>query len=52
MLRTVYREVPPRVEYSLTEIGMSLKSLVDQLEDWGNWYREQIRTPVPNSSVA
>ncbi|MFJ9852278.1 winged helix-turn-helix transcriptional regulator [Streptomyces sp. NPDC101150] len=44
--RTVYQEVPPRVEYSLTEIGMSLKGLVAQLEQWGEWYREQIREPA------
>ncbi|WP_240667808.1 winged helix-turn-helix transcriptional regulator [Streptomyces luteoverticillatus] len=45
VLRTVYHEVPPKVEYSLTDIGLSLKGLVDQLEEWGNWYRERVRHP-------
>lgn len=32
--RKVYAEVPPRVEYSLTERGMSLIPLIDNLIDW------------------
>ncbi|RKT54433.1 type I polyketide synthase [Saccharothrix australiensis] len=43
--RTVYREVPPKVEYSLTEVGLSLKDLAEQLEEWGNWYRDKMRGP-------
>lgn len=35
VLRTVYAEVPPRVEYSLTEKGMSLKPIIDAMHDWG-----------------
>ena len=33
--RTVYAEVPPRVEYRLTEAGVSLKPIIDSLADWG-----------------
>lgn len=33
--RTVYAEVPPRVEYSLTELGQSLKPILDALWNWG-----------------
>ncbi|MES5952111.1 helix-turn-helix domain-containing protein [Bacillus fungorum] len=33
--RTVYPEVPPRVEYSLTEKGLSLIPLLDMICDWG-----------------
>lgn len=33
--RTVYAEIPPKVEYSLTEKGRSLKPILDQLLSWG-----------------
>lgn len=33
--RTVYAEVPPRVEYELTEIGQKLTPIMKQLEEWG-----------------
>lgn len=36
--RTVYREVPPRVEYSLTETGRSLEEIAHLLDEWGRWY--------------
>ena len=38
--RKVYAEVPPRVEYSLTETGLSLKPILDSMVQWGNEYRE------------
>lgn len=36
--RKVYTQVPPKVEYSLTETGESLKSIVQQIDEWGDWY--------------
>ncbi|MGW7004878.1 winged helix-turn-helix transcriptional regulator [Streptomyces sp. NPDC054933] len=39
VIRTVYRQVPPKVEYSLTEIGRSLDGIAEQLDTWGRWYR-------------
>lgn len=38
--RKVYAEVPPRVEYTLTEVGYSLKPVLDALRDWGETYKE------------
>ncbi len=37
--RKVYAEVPPRVEYSLTETGRSLKPILDEMHRWGQQYR-------------
>ena len=36
VLRTVYPQIPPKVEYTLTERGHSLVRVLDQLCDWGN----------------
>ncbi|KJY53951.1 Transcriptional regulator, MarR family [Bifidobacterium coryneforme] len=39
--RKVYPEVPPRVEYSLTETGKSLKPVIEAMRDWGSNYQAE-----------
>lgn len=39
--RTVYAEVPPRVEYSLIDLGRSLKPILDAMRNWGEGYQAQ-----------
>ncbi len=40
--RKVYAEVPPRVEYSLTELGLSLKPILDSMKAWGEEYKASV----------
>ena len=42
LTRTVYPEVPPRVECTLTELGQSLRPVLDALWNWGNNYKEKM----------
>lgn len=42
--REVFKEVPPKVEYSVTSYGKSLEALIREMENWGNQY---LRKAVP-----
>ncbi|MGO1043209.1 winged helix-turn-helix transcriptional regulator [Clostridioides difficile] len=40
--RKVYPEVPPKVEYTLTETGYSLEPVLNSMYEWGNDYRHKV----------
>ena len=46
--RLVYAEVPPRVEYELTEAGISLKPVLNSMSDWGMAYQKKRGVAVPS----
>ncbi|MGN1418251.1 MAG: winged helix-turn-helix transcriptional regulator [Acutalibacteraceae bacterium] len=41
--RKVYAEVPPRVEYSLTELGKSLEPVLEAMKNWGEDYKTSVQ---------
>ena len=40
LTRTVYNQNPPKVEYTLTDIGYSLRPVIETLKDWGKDYKK------------
>lgn len=48
--RTVYAQVPPKVEYSLTELGFSLRPVIDTMANWGINYKNALNNENPNSN--
>ncbi|WP_455683665.1 winged helix-turn-helix transcriptional regulator [Thomasclavelia sp.] len=43
IIRTEYQQIPPKVEYSMSEIGEKFKGVLSELEVWGNEYIEYLK---------
>ncbi|ANE45691.1 ArsR family transcriptional regulator [Paenibacillus swuensis] len=42
--REVYKEIPPKVEYSLTEFGRTLEPIILLMKDWGEQHKDRVRS--------
>ena len=52
MIRKVYAQVPPRVEYRLSEIGESLRPVIDTLKAWGEGHQERLSCGPESKAIA
>ena len=50
--RTIYKQVPPKVEYSLTEFGKTLIPIISQMMNWGASYAGKIKEARQRSAAA
>ncbi|MDF2952592.1 MAG: putative transcription regulator [Anaerocolumna sp.] len=51
LIRTVYNQIPPRVEYSLSELALQFQPVLDSLEVWGTQYMDFLKTKVNNKRI-
>lgn len=50
LIRQVYAQIPPRVEYTLTAVGYSLKPVIESMMAWGTEYRDHMLLGIENLS--
>ncbi len=43
IIRTVYPEIPPKVEYALSPLGESLRPILDAMKEWGTEYKNSFK---------
>ncbi len=49
LIRTVYAQIPPRVEYTLTNIGYNLKPVLDSMRAWAeDYYNQNVKSFLPS----
>ena len=44
--RTIYPEVPPHVEYALSDLGEEMRPILDAMQKWGNDYKKRMEQPI------
>lgn len=49
--RTIYNEIPPKVVYEISELGKSLKPILDQLGEWGEQYINLSKSKNSNTKI-
>lgn len=52
VIRKVYPQVPPKVEYTLTEVGYSLEMVTSAMMEWGNLYKQALEEPSDEKKQA
>ena len=52
VVRTVFPEVPPHVEYSLSELGESMRPVIKAMEDWGRSYKQSLEAAEGDGAPA
>ncbi|MPN01976.1 hypothetical protein SDC9_149189 [bioreactor metagenome] len=51
VIRKEYPQIPPKVEYSMSEIGFKFKIVLESLAIWGNEYIEYIKTKTDEENI-
>ncbi len=51
IIRTVYSQIPPKVEYELSELGKQFQPVLDALEIWGSQYIDFLKNSIQKDSI-